>query len=424
MSKESTENLLYNWRIVLLIFAVGVSLWIIQPNFSRGTSNIKLGFDLSGGSRAILSPNGTVTQETIDSAIQVLQERINVYGLKDISIRSTSDMFGNRFVTVEAAGTSEEDIRELFAKQGKFEAKIGNDTVFTGSDVFPEGARGGVRSADGGTFVFELPVRIRNYAAQQAFANLTSQLQVEGESLSQTLDLYLDDQLVDSLQIAADLKGRIVDSASITGPGQTRDDAVKKKARMEAILKTGALPVKLDLTSIDSISPRLGQSFMSQVSSASLIILLSVGLLLFIYYRDIRITATILGMSICAAIIVLGFAASTVPVVGGWQIDLASIAGLIVALAVGVDQQVIITDQVLRGEIEEEVKKSVVQKLREAGGIIVASFGTTLAAMIPLMLTHLGALRGFAITSILGETVAYFITRPAFLKLIPKIIKE
>lgn len=424
MSKENSENLLYDWKIVILIFAVGLAVWTIQPNFSEGTNNIRLGLDLSGGSRAVLTPNGTVTQETIDSAIQVMQERINAYGVKDISIRSTSDLFGNRFVMVEAAGTTEEDIKELLAKQGKFDAKIGNDTVFTGSDIFPEGARGGVRTADGGTFVFELPIRIQSFPAQQRFANLTAGLSVVGESLSAPLDLYLDDQLVDSLQIASDLQGRIVDSASISGPATTREEAAKKKGRMEAILKTGALPIKLDLTSIDSISPRLGHSFIDQISVASIACLVAVGALLFLYYRNALVVATMLGMSVCAAVIVLGLGASTLPVIGGWQLDLASIAGLIVALAVGVNQQIIITDQVLKGELGEEVKKSLVAKLKEVGGIIIASFGTTLAAMIPLMLTHLGALRGFAITTILGEAVAFFITRPAFLKVVPKIIKE
>ncbi len=424
MSKESSENLLYDWKIVILIFAVGLSVWAIQPNFSMGTSNIKLGFDLAGGSRAILTPRGSIDQETMESAIQVLKERTNVYGLKDISIRPTSDMLGNRFVTVEAAGTNEEDLRELLERQGKFDAKIGNDTVFTGSDIYPEISGGEIRSADGGGFIFQLPVRIRSFNAQQRFANLTAQLAVEDEHLSQPLDLYMDDQLVDSLQIDSGLKGRIVDSAMITGPGDTREEAIKKRSRMDAILKAGALPIKLDIASMDSISPRLGQSFISQISNASILILAAVGALLYIYYRDLKIAAVILGMSVCAAVVVLGLAASTVPVVGGWQIDLASIAGLIVALAVGVDQQVIITDQVLRGEVGEEIKKSLVQKLKGAGGIIVASFGTTLAAMIPLLFTNLGALRGFAITSILGEAVAFFITRPAFLKLIPKIVKE
>ena len=423
MSRENSGNLLYDWRIVILIFAVGLSVWTIQPNFSRGTSNIRLGFDLAGGSKAVLTPQGDVSQETIESAILVLQERTNVYGLKDITIRSTSDMFGNRFVTVEAAGASEEDIRELLAKQGKFDAKIGNDTVFTGADIFAEGYKGGVVAIEGG-FQFQLPVRIRNFEAQQRFASLTSKLTVEEEHLSSPLDLYIDDQLVDSLQIDAGLQGRITDSASVSGYAETRDDAIKKKNRMEAILKTGALPIKLELTSIDSISPRLGQSFIEQVMQASVIILAAVGVLIFLYYRDLMITATIIGMSVCAAVIVLGIAASSLPIIGGWQIDIPSIAGLIVALAVGIDQQVIITDQVLRGEVEEEIKKSLVHKLKEAGGIIVASFGTTLAAMIPLMLTHLGALRGFAITSIMGEAVAFFITRPAYLKMIPKIIEE
>jgi preprotein translocase subunit SecD len=39
-------------------------------------------------------------------------------------------------------------------------------------------------------------------------------------------------------------------------------------------------------------------------------------------------------------------------------------------------------------------------------------------------LTNLGALKGFAITSIIGEAVAFFVTRPAYLKILPKLIEK
>ena len=55
------------------------------------------------------------------------------------------------------------------------------------------------------------------------------------------------------------------------------------------------------------------------------------------------------------------------------------------------------------------------EKLKKAGKIILASFGTSIAAMVPLMYVGLGTLKGFAITALLTEAGAYFITRPAYL---------
>ena len=53
-----------------------------------------------------------------------------MYGLSDIIVRSASDLAGEDYILIEIAGVSEEEIRELLARQGKFEAKIGNETVF------------------------------------------------------------------------------------------------------------------------------------------------------------------------------------------------------------------------------------------------------------------------------------------------------
>ena len=41
-----------------------------------------------------------------------------------------NDLVGNQYIVVEIAGATEDEIKDLLAKQGKFEAKIGNATVF------------------------------------------------------------------------------------------------------------------------------------------------------------------------------------------------------------------------------------------------------------------------------------------------------
>ena len=53
--------------------------------------------------------------------------------------------------------------------------------------------------------------------------------------------------------------------------------------------------------------------------------------------------------------------------------------------------------------------------------VIVGSFLTNVASMLPLFWTGAGMLRGFALTTILGVSVGILITRPAFADIIKKI---
>ena len=64
--------------------------------------------------------------------IEVLLNRLNVYGIEDIKVTPITDLSGNNFVKIEIAGATPSDLKELISEQGKFVAKIGNQTVFIG----------------------------------------------------------------------------------------------------------------------------------------------------------------------------------------------------------------------------------------------------------------------------------------------------
>ena len=95
-------------------------------------TNIKLGLDLQGGTRVLLQPEKKLSPEDLDSVISIIVERLNIYGLSDIVVRGVSDLSNNQYIMIEIAGATDEDVKELIAKQGKFEAKIANQTVFVG----------------------------------------------------------------------------------------------------------------------------------------------------------------------------------------------------------------------------------------------------------------------------------------------------
>lgn len=103
----------------------------------RQTTNVQKGLDLQGGTRVLLKPvsDQGVTDKDVDDLIKVMTNRLNVYGLADMQIRPAKDLYGDKFVLIEIAGVTIEEVKELLAKQGKFEAKIGNETVFIGEGM-------------------------------------------------------------------------------------------------------------------------------------------------------------------------------------------------------------------------------------------------------------------------------------------------
>lgn len=411
---------------------IGVSV------YTAPTNNIHLGLDLQGGTRVVLKPQEKLSADNLDSLIDNMNERLNLYGLSDVIVRSASDLSGNQFIIVEIAGANKEEVKELLAKQGKFEAKIGNDTVFLGGKDLTYVCRTaqcagidpqfGCRAYDQGYMCrFRFSISLSKEAADRQ-ASLTNELDVmyEGSDayLSKNLDLYLDDALVDTLRISADLKGQAATDIAISGSGagQTRGEAIvnsqKNMKRLQTILVTGSLPVKLDIIKTDSISPSLGKEFLSNALLIGVLSIIGVTAVVLLRYRRIKIAVPIIVVITSEILLILGVAAFL-----RQNLDIAGIAGIIVAIGTGVDDQIVITDETLRKE-KEYAYLNWKEKIKRAFFIVVAAYMATTASMIPLLFAGAGLLKGFAITTIIGLTNGVFITRPAFAQMIEILLEE
>ena len=99
-------------------------------------------------------------------------------------------------------------------------------------------------------------------------------------------------------------------------------------------------------------------------------------------------------------------------------------AGILAAVGTGVDDQIVITDELKRGESSRAA--SLIGRVRSAFFIIFAAAATTIAAMFPIMAigSGLGKLVGFSITTIAGVLIGVFITRPAFGEIAKKIMEQ
>jgi len=391
-------------------------------------TRIQTGLDLRGGARALVKPDVEVSDSQLQDLVDISRNRFNIYGLSDVKIKGVSDLSGNKFMLIEVAGATPDDLEQLISQQGKFEAKIANQTVFEGgerdvSDVCRNDAScASVTRCDpiqgGYACNFAFTVYLKEAAARK-HADATSNLSLDetGQYLSESIYLFVDDKEVDSLLISSSLRGQVTTQISIqgSGSGPTREDAIKdtraQMNRLQTILLTGSLPYKLKIEKLDIISPILGRDFVSLIFTAVIAAILVVSLLVFIRYRKIKASLALLFTSFSELFIILGVAALI-----RWNLDLPSIVGILATIGTGVDQQIIILDEASRTTI-----LSIKERLKRASGIILAAYLTLVAAMIPLYWAGAGLFKGFALTTIIGVTAGVLITRPAFAEIIRRI---
>ncbi len=440
------------------------------------TTNLKFGLDLKGGVHAVLEPNMS-DNATIDQIISTLQTRINIYGLREAVFRPIYQG-GKGFVEISIAGGTRDELRDLLENQGKFEAKITieprisgmsgviklsrphnfsvsnnsiiidgdsiieKDTfelddiqftldtvsqnkvnmtamVFQGSDiktVFFDPQRSRIELVQNG-YRWSFAVQLSQEGAQK-FAMVTGNLDVVPGtgSLSSPIVLYLDNNLVDSLSISSTLKGRAETEISISGTSESQAAAGQARAKLQSILRSGALPTEVKIVQLDTISPALGIGFLKNAMLAGLAAIVGVVVVVSLRYKKIRIVLPMVAISLSEVLIILGIAALI-----GWTIDLPAIAGIIASVGTGIDSQIVIIDQALRREAEAA---SLREKLKNAFFVIFGAGGTVIAAMLPLMVIGFGLLRGFAITTIIGVLVGVLVARPAYGEIVKRIIKE
>ncbi len=391
-------------------------------------TKIKTGLDLRGGARALIKPEISLTEEQLDDLVAISRNRLNVYGLSDINVKGITDLSGEKFLLIEIAGASPSDLQQLIGKQGKFEAKIGNNTVFTGgnkdiTDVCRNDATcasiTSCSEAQGGVFCnFAFTIYLSENAAQkhsEVTKNLT--LDETGQYLSEKLTMFVDDSEVESLLISSDLQGRTTTQISIqgSGSGAIQEEAMKnarsQMKKLQTILLTGSLPYKLEIVRLDTISPNLGEEFTNAILLAGLSAIFIVSIIIFIRYRKFKAAIALLFTSFSEILIIVGIAAFI-----GWNLDLPSIAGILATIGTGVDQQIVILDEAVRSRTV-----GIKERMKRALFVIMGAYLTGVVSLLPLYWAGAGLFKGFALTTIIGITVGVLITRPAFADIIKKL---
>lgn len=509
-TEEKVSQVLKDWRV--RVYLATLILLGILPLIFIG---LQFGMDFKGGTMLQLELEKAVDEPTMSTMVTVLNERLNGFGLKDISVRP----FGEQYITVEVSSTdsgSVDSLKKILSQQGKFEAVIDGKVVLfsedlteivtnpqagygyiastgewrvpfvlskDGSDRFAEQAAGKCTKVEGkvecqriymfidrpdsaailmptSMYTGESKMHIDPSSASSysvdidefehdtittiiAADNVTADVlaQLRGGNFSQVLVPEGTSYDLSSLNItvvpvpkvreywlwdAVGLKsilfltqgvtsGEPIREAVITGGAPDVEQAQKDLTEMVVILKSGRLPVKINIASTNTVSPTLGSSFLSQSLVMGVIALIAVGAIVFLRYRQPKITTLMLVGNMSEVVVILGIAALI-----RHELDLAAVAGIIAAVGTGVDQFIIITDEVKHGAVVAE-EESVMARIKKAFRIIMGSAFTLTAAMLPLMTLGLGLLKGFAITTLIGVFVGVIIVRPAFARVVELI---
>ena len=356
-----------------------------------------------------------VSPETISLTKDILDKKFNQLGLKEIPIRTV----GNNYILIDLAGVDMTTARDIAAKPGKFEVRIqveGNQTehVLYGDQITSVGVPE-KESRDNWGVSFTLTDR-----GAEALRDAAIQYGAVTKPEAHYLSMYLDGVLVFDAPLARELAKNIQsipvkNMVATTGQG----DVGQNKAReLQIHLREGALPVNVEVIGSGQVSAGLGKKFKEQLLIAGIFALIAVALVVYFRYKQPNIIIPMLATSFSEVLIILGFTALV-----GFQLDLATITGIIAVIGTGVDHLIIITDEVLSGGAmpPEKVYRS---RLAKAFTIIFAAAATVLIAMSPLLFMGFGALKGFAIITIIGVLIGVGIARPAYAEIIQGMLVE
>ena len=416
----------------------------IRTNVTRESLNAILapvGGKVSIGESAFVEG---LTVETVDETKKVLDSKLNRLGMQDIRVR----VVDNKYILIDLAGMDVATAQDVVGKPGKFEIRIQADNnqtihVLYGDAVASVDIPQGDRSGGWG-----VPFTLSEEGAavfQKAAVDAGAVKNPDAHPIS----MYLDKDEVFSAPLAAELAGSLskVPVRTLEARVGSGDAGSTKAKELYIHLREGALPVNVAIVGSGQVSAALGKQFKIQMVIAGLIALLAVAAMVFYRYREKRIVLPMVATSFSEVVMMLGIW-SLGGIWFGWQLDLASLAGIIMVIGTGVDQLVIITDELIRGgeavpaasdrsikeRAAEAAEKSGVGKavaasskvylgrLSRAFSIIIGAAATTAVAMLPLLYMGFGALTGFALIIIVGVILGTAIARPAYGRIIGHIL--
>ena len=373
-----------------------------------------------------------VTQDTRNGVEDVLNQRLRERGLGGGTASQVSAP-GRQFMVVEVPGATRTEVIDLIGDRGQVEIRALYPTEDGGYEVqslLDQSELAGIGQATqrrGETFV---PITLN----EEAGARFGDAMRANGfgreggtrctydleRSLEENINAdpgrclltVLDGEVVFAAGVAPDLASSFESGAFDEDPSYRTTTTTFEDARdLEINMRTGALRTELDIENRGTsffLLPSLAEQFKPLSLLTGVTAVAAVALVVFFRYRRFEVAAPMLLTAAAEVYILLGFAVAV-----SLPLDLSHIAGFIAVIGTGVDDLVIIADEVIQ---QGDVSTSRVfdSRFRKAFWVIGAAAATTIIAMSPLAVLSLGDLQGFAIVTIVGVLIGVLITRPAY----------
>lgn len=344
---------------------------------------INLGLDLQGGVYVLLEgidkPGQKVTDERMDSAVEIIRGRIDELGVAEPIIARQ----GDRRIRVELPGVkdTEKALRILGQTASlRFIDPEGN-IVITGDHVVDARAVLDPQNRP----VVELRL---NKTGAEKFGKATKTF------LGQPLSIYLDDRLISAPEIQDVIT---TGEAVITGIPTT-----DKAAEIAMLIRAGALPVELEKKEVRAVGPTLGMDSLQKSLKAAKYGIIIVLLFMLLYYRLPGLVADFaLFVYVTLVLVVLAGIGAT--------LTLPGVAGLILSIGMAVDANIIIFERIKEElKVGKSLRTSIDSGFSRAFRTILDANITTLIAAAVLFYFGSGPIRGFAVTLSIGILTSMF----------------
>lgn len=385
------------WIIVFLTIA---SI-IIQLPFLK-QFQFRKGLDLAGGTsitlKADMSKISSDQRDTaLDSAKNVIERRINTFGVSEPIIQTAKDK--DYRIIVEFPGVSYEQAIGLVQAKGELEFREVLKAT-TSAVLFEDTKETGLTGTDlkDATPAFDtqtgqpiVSFRVADQS-QDKFARITQSL------IGKQMGIYLDKQYISAPVVQASIR----DSGQITG-GFTAE-ATKEFSKL---LNAGALPVPLTELAHRTVGPSLGIDSLHKSLLAGALGFLIIVLFMSILYGRLGILASVALVIYVLTVLSIFKLSNLTPY--GITLTLSGIAGFILSIGMAVDANILIFERMKEEERRGRDKDVAIELgFSRAFPSIRDSNISTLITSAVLYNFGTGPVRGFALVLAIGVLVSMF----------------
>ncbi len=401
MSKKKSIFMLILTAIVIAVMTVACFCSFPVPNsttdYNSIMSLIGQGIDLSGGYYVVLTPKNVdkSNQSVIEQAQTILRTRLDSKGYTEAVITvQDGDKIRIEIPNID----NDEEVLETIGSTGTIEFRdYKGDVKMNGRDTIESAYVG---TGEDGSYVVVMNFTEKGVAA---FSQATYDVSKFTDG-NNKLSIYLGD---DETPISEPTVSQQITSPSAQIEGNFTYEQAKSLA---AVIDSGSLPIEYEVSEQRSISPRLGETAVSNSLLAGAIGLLIIFIIMIVYYRGLGVAADIALVLYTLLYIVF---LAIVPQV---QLTLPGIAGILLSIGMAVDANIVIFERIKNEFASGKTVVSAIDSgFKRAIITVVDSNVTTILAAVVLYFLTSGSIQGFAITLFIGVLLSMltsiFVTR-------------